>query len=140
MSSEIVVRKFDKIEEFQQCLRLQRDIWGEDDSEITPVIHFIVASHTGGQVLGAFDENKMVGMTLALPAFSDDNRHYLHSHITGVNEKYRDRGVGRMLKLFQRDDALSRGVNLIQWTFDPLEMRNAHFNLNRLGAVVRHHY
>jgi len=62
---------------------------------------------------------------------------YLHSHMTGVHANYRDRGVGRMLKLFQRDEALSRDIRLIEWTFDPLEMRNAHFNLNRLGAICR---
>jgi predicted GNAT superfamily acetyltransferase len=62
---------------------------------------------------------------------------YLHSHMTGVKAEYRDRGVGRMLKLSQRDEALSRDIRLIEWTFDPLEMRNAHFNLNRLGAIAR---
>src|SRR5262249_2699278 len=61
----------------------------------------------------------------------------LHSHMTGVLAKYRDRGVGRMLKLFQREEALGRAIRLIEWTFDPLETRNAHFNLNRLGAIAR---
>ena len=55
----------------------------------------------------------------------------------GVHADYRDRGVGRMLKLFQREEALARGIRLIEWTFDPLELRNAHFNLNRLGAICR---
>jgi predicted GNAT superfamily acetyltransferase len=62
---------------------------------------------------------------------------FLHSHITGVLAEYRDRGVGRALKLFQREEALVRGIRLIVWTFDPLETRNAHFNLNRLGAISR---
>jgi len=66
-----------------------------------------------------------------------EGRTYLHSHQTGVSAGYRDRGVGRMLKLFQRDEALGRGIRLVQWTFDPLEMKNAHFNLNRLGAICR---
>src|SRR5437660_8147959 len=57
--------------------------------------------------------------------------------MTGVASDYRDRGVGRLLKLFQREEALGRGIRLIQWTFDPLELRNAHFNLNRLGAISR---
>ena len=97
---------------------------------------FVVAAHTGGQVLGAFDGERMVGYTLALAGLRD-RVPYLHSHMTGVLSEYRDRGVGRMLKLFQRDEALSRGIRLIQWTFDPLELRNAHFNLNRLGAICR---
>ena len=61
----------------------------------------------------------------------------MHSHHTGVHHDYRDRGVGRKLKLFQRDEALSRDIRFVQWTFDPLELRNAHFNLNRLGAISR---
>src|SRR5260221_10857534 len=76
----------------------------------------------------------MVGYTLALVGLRG-HVPYLHSHMTGVKSEYRDRGVGRMLKLFQRDEALGRGIRLIQWTFDPLELRNAHFNLNRLGAI-----
>jgi predicted GNAT superfamily acetyltransferase len=87
-------------------------------------------------VLGAFDGERMVGYTLALAGLRD-RVPYLHSHMTGVLSEYRDRGVGRMLKLFQRDEALSRGIRLIQWTFDPLELRNAHFNLNRLGTICR---
>ncbi len=78
----------------------------------------------------------MVGYTLALPGVQEGTI-FLHSHYTGVREKYRDRGVGRMLKLFQREEALSRGIRSIHWTFDPLELRNAHFNLNRLGAICR---
>jgi predicted GNAT superfamily acetyltransferase len=87
-------------------------------------------------VLGAFDGEKMVGYTLAVAGVRD-GKVYLHSHMTGVSGDYQDLGVGRMLKLFQRDDALSRGIRLIEWTFDPLETRNAHFNLNRLGAICR---
>ena len=97
---------------------------------------FVVAAHTGGQVLGAFEGRRMVGYTLAVAGLREGVP-YLHSHMTGVLGDYRDRGVGRMLKLFQRDEALSRGIRLIQWTFDPLELRNAHFNLNRLGAICR---
>jgi len=78
----------------------------------------------------------MIGYTLAMVGLRDSVP-YLHSHMTGVLGDYRDRGVGRMLKLFQREEALSRGIRLIQWTFDPLEVRNAHFNLNRLGAISR---
>jgi predicted GNAT superfamily acetyltransferase len=96
----------------------------------------VVAEHTGGQVLGAFDGEQLVGFTLSMPGLRN-GAPYLHSHMTGVEANYRDRGVGRMLKLFQRDEALSRDIRLIEWTFDPLEMRNAHFNLNRLGAIAR---
>jgi predicted GNAT superfamily acetyltransferase len=136
MSRGIQVRKCERLEEFHCCVELQRQIWGEADLEVEPVTLFVVAVHSGGQVLGAFDDDRMIGYTLAVVGLRDGVA-YLHSHMTGVQADYRDRGVGRMLKLFQRDEALSRGIRLIEWTFDPLELRNAHFNLNRLGAICR---
>lgn len=136
MSEGIVVRKCERIEEFHECVRLQREVWGEADLEVEPVTLFIVASETGGQVIGAFDGDRLIGFTLALAAVRHGTA-YLHSHMTGVLPKYRDRGFGRVLKLFQREEALGRDIRLIEWTFDPLETRNAHFNLNRLGAVCR---
>jgi len=136
MSGDIQVRKCATLDEFQACVQLQREIWGEQDLEVEPATMFVVAAHSGGQVLGAFDGGRMVGYTLAVVGLRDGVP-CLHSHMTGVQGEYRDRGVGRMLKLFQRDEALSRGIRLIQWTFDPLELRNAHFNLNRLGAICR---
>ena len=136
MASEVVVRKCETLEEFHSCVDLQRQIWGEADLEVEPVTLFVVAAQTGGQVLGAFDGARLVGYTLALAALRNAAP-YLHSHMTGVLPAYRDRGVGRSLKLFQREEALGRGIRLIEWTFDPLETRNARFNMNRLGAVSR---
>jgi len=136
MSPGIVVRKCAGIEEFQQCVALQREIWGEEDIEVEPATLFVVATKTGGQVLGAFDGERLVGYTLALVGFVGGTV-FLHSHMTGVHGDYRDRGIGRRLKFFQREEALGRGIRLIVWTFDPLETRNAHFNLNRLGAISR---
>jgi predicted GNAT superfamily acetyltransferase len=136
ISGGITVRKCQSLDEFHACVALQREIWGEQDLEVEPSTTFVVAAHTGGQVLGAYDGDRLVGYTLAVPGLRDGGA-YLHSHMTGVHADYRDRGVGRSLKLFQREDALSRDVRLIEWTFDPLEMRNAHFNLNRLGAICR---
>ncbi len=136
MSEGIVVRKICALKEYHACVELQREIWGEAELEIEPVTMFVVASITGGQVLGAFDGEKLVGYTLAVVGWRQ-NAVYLHSHQTGVIAAYRDRGVGRMLKLLQRDEALGRGIRLVEWTFDPLELKNAHFNLNRLGAICR---
>jgi predicted GNAT superfamily acetyltransferase len=135
MSDGIVVRKCSGIEEFHRCVALEKEIWGEEDLEVEPVTLFVVASQTGGQVLGAFDGARMVGFTLAVAGFGGTV--FLHSHMTGVLDEYRDRGVGRALKLFQREEALGRGIRLVLWTFDPLETRNGHFNLNRLGAIAR---
>jgi predicted GNAT superfamily acetyltransferase len=86
--------------------------------------------------LGAFDRGRIVGFTLALAVFRGA-QHFLHSHMTAVLPEFQNRGVGRRLKLFQRQDALERGIPLVEWTFDPLELKNAHFNLARLGAIAR---
>jgi predicted GNAT superfamily acetyltransferase len=136
MSTPITVRSCDSLEDFHACVAVQREIWGEQDLEVEPATMFVVAAHTGGQVLGAYDGNNLVGFTLALAGVRN-GAPFLHSHMTGVRASYRDRGVGRMLKFFQREEALSRDIRLIEWTFDPLELRNAHFNLNRLGAICR---
>jgi len=136
MTSEIQIRKCSTLPDFHRCVELQRAVWNESDLETEPYTTFVVANQTGGQVLGAFDGPTMVGFTMALVGIHN-NAPYLHSHMTGVLPEYRDRKIGRALKLFQREEALSRDIRLIEWTFDPLETRNAHFNLNRLGAIVR---
>jgi predicted GNAT superfamily acetyltransferase len=136
MTASLEVRKCHTLEEFHLCVALQREVWGEVDLELEPTAMFVVAAHTGGQVLGAFDGDRLAGFTMAVVGWRD-SAPYLHSHMTAVHSDYRNRGVGRMLKLFQREDALMRGIRLILWTFDPLEFRNAYFNLNRLGAISR---
>src|ERR1700687_456635 len=124
VGNPIVVRKCCALREFHACVELQREVWGEADLEIEPVTMFVVASITGGQVLGAFDGDNMVGYTLAVVGLRQAFV-YLHSHQTGVRASYRDCGVGRMLKLIQRDEARARGIRLVEWTFDPLEIKNA---------------
>jgi len=130
------VRKCRTLAEFRACVELQREVWGETDLEIEPPTMFVVAANTGGQVLGVFEGGQLVGYTLAVVGVHHGVP-YLHSHHTAVRADHRDRGVGRTLKLFQREEALSRDIRLVEWTFDPLELRNAHFNLNRLGAIAR---
>jgi predicted GNAT superfamily acetyltransferase len=134
-TAEIVIRHCHGLSEFQQCFELQRAVWGKTELDV-PLPLFVVAAETGGQVLGAFDHEKMVGFTLAIAGYRDGLT-FLHSHMTAVLEDYRDRGIGRRLKLFQREDALQRGIRLVEWTFDPLEVKNAFLNFNRLGAMAR---
>lgn len=124
-------------EHFREAVRLQKEIWAFDDIELLPVRLFVVATKVGGQVFGAFDGDRMAGFALAIPGIKHGFGSYLHSHMMGVAAPYRNRGVGKMLKSAQRDDALARGIELMEWTFDPLEIKNAFFNLERLGAVVR---
>ncbi len=134
----ILIRPFHDLTEMTVCVDLQREIWGYSDIDVLPTQVFVVAQKAGGQILGAFDADRAVGFALAFPATRNGHT-YLHSHMVGVLLEYRDHGVGRLLKLAQRDDALTRGIDLIEWTFDPLQLKNAHFNIAKLGAIVRHY-
>jgi predicted GNAT superfamily acetyltransferase len=134
----MIVRALSGHAEFAEAVRLQKDIWGFPDLELLPVRFFVVASRIGGQTFGAFDGSRMAGFLLAIPGIKKDTGiTYLHSHMLGVLSDYRDSGVGRMLKAAQREDALARGISLIEWSFDPFEAKNAYFNLELLGAIVR---
>jgi predicted GNAT superfamily acetyltransferase len=134
--SALTFRPCVSLAEYDDCVRLQHIVWGE--SIAVPSAMFVVAREIGGQVLGAFDSGRLIGFTMALVGSHGSAQLFLHSHMTAVIEEHRNRGVGRHLKLAQREDALTRAIHLIEWTFDPLDLRNAHFNLIRLGAIVRH--
>jgi predicted GNAT superfamily acetyltransferase len=123
--------------EFEEAVLLQKQIWGFEDIELLPVRLFVVANKIGGQSFGAYDGARMIGFCLAIPGLKSGGRHYLHSHMLGVLADYGNLGIGRRLKLAQREDAIARGIELIEWTFDPLEIKNAYFNMERLGAIVR---
>ena len=123
--------------EFKAAVDLQREIWGFAELELLPVRLFVVANKIGGQTLGAFDGERMIGFCLAIPGLKAGGKGYLHSHMLGVLPEYSNRGVGRMLKLAQREEVLQRGIDLIEWTFDPLELKNAYFNIEKLGAIIR---
>ena len=133
----IEIRALTAHPEFQDAVKLQQQIWGFEEIELLPLRLFVVASKVGGQVFGAFDGPSMIGFCLAIPGLKAGGKSYLHSHMLGVLPEYRDQRVGRRLKLAQRDEALGRGIDLIEWTFDPLEIKNAFFNVERLGAIVR---
>lgn len=136
MNEQIEIRRCHSLDELQTCVELQKEVWGFRDIELVPLRLFVVGDKIGGQVIGAFDDGEMVAFVYAIPGVRD-GRPYLHSHMLAVRESYRDHGLGRRMKLFQRDDALAAGIELIEWTFDPLEIKNAYFNLERLGAVAR---
>jgi predicted GNAT superfamily acetyltransferase len=135
-SERINIRHCRGIEEFEACVRLEREVWKSADIDVVPIPLFVIAAGTGGQVLGAFHDNQLIGFTMAIAGWRN-RKPFLHSHMTAVSGEYRDRGVGRQLKLFQRADALARGISLIEWTFDPLVTKNAYFNFMRLGAIAR---
>jgi len=153
----IVIRACEGLEELEACVQLQVETWGYDATDLMPRKAFLVMKKAGGQVMGAFDTelhgagpggdaNSMIGFALSLPGvksgekFPDgEPRAYLHSHMLAVKEGYRNRGVGAQLKLAQRDEALSRGIRQMEWTFDPLEIKNAFLNIHKLGAVACHY-
>jgi len=135
-AATIAVRPCTRLEEYDRCVELQRAVWAFADVELVPKDVIVVAASTGGQVFGAFDGATMVAFLLSFPGYRD-GRPYLHSHMLAVLPGYRDAGVGRRLKLEQRSDALARGLELVEWTFDPLELKNAYFNIERLGVIVR---
>lgn len=132
----ILVRKCRTLEEMRACVALQKEVWGFVDVELVPLRMFVVAEKVGGQVVGAFLNDQLIGFALAIPAVRNQHS-FLYSHMLAVRKQYRNFGVGRRLKLFQRDEALGRGFELMEWTFDPVEIKNAYLNIEKLGAVVR---
>ena len=132
----IVLRRCHGIEEFRACVALQKEVWNFSDAELVPLRMFVVADKVGGQVMGAFDGREMVGFALSVPG-TRTGHIYLHSHMLAVKKEQRNGGLGRRLKLLQREEALSRGIELIEWTFDPLEIKNAYLNIEKLGAIAR---
>lgn len=136
-SGEIVIRECETVEEFDQCVRLQREAFGLPDLELSPRRHLIVARSAGGWTLGAFDGGRMVGFVLNQVAVRGGSEVIGYSHMMAVAREYQNRGVGASLKWAQRQRALAEGRRFIRWTWDPMQSRNAHFNLNRLGVVVR---
>jgi predicted GNAT superfamily acetyltransferase len=133
----VEIRQLFQLPEFEEVLRLQQAIWGFADIELLPLRFLAVVTKIGGHVFGAYDGDMMVGFCFAIPGIKPTGRPYLHSHMLGVLPAYQNAGAGRALKLKQRDDALARGIQLIEWTFDPLELKNAFFNIERLGVIVR---
>jgi predicted GNAT superfamily acetyltransferase len=146
----IVIRACLGFEELEACVQLQIETWGYDANDIIPRRAFLVAQSIGGQVIGAFDTEishgtvepgpeSLVGFALSLPGVKTGHagpQSYLHSHMLAVKEAYRNRGLGAQLKQEQRREALSRGIRRMEWTFDPLEIKNAFLNIHRLGAIV----
>src|SRR5216684_827083 len=135
-SSDIEIREVTAIEEYNACVLLQREVFGLPDLEISPRRHLIVSHEAGGWTLGAFIEGKLVGFVLHLAAVHGDEI-FGYSHMMAVAAEYQNRGLGARLKWAQRARAMSEARDLIKWTFEPTRARNAHFNLNRLGVVVR---
>jgi len=144
----IEIRPCRGFEELQACVDLEIETWGYDPTDLVPKKTFLLAQKVGGQVIGAFHQSSesesdtphLVGFAMALPGIKNTPSGptpYLHSHMLAVKEGYRNQGLGFRLKLEQRNESLSRGIKRMEWTFDPLEIKNAYLNIHRLGAVIR---
>ncbi|MGA2202801.1 MAG: GNAT family N-acetyltransferase [Terriglobales bacterium] len=147
-TGKVTIRKCEALEEMQTCFALQKEVWKFSDADLVPVRMFVVAAKIGGQVIGAFvrknaegnderdGEKELISFALAIPGMRNGHC-YLHSHMLAVRQQYRNGGLGRRMKLHQREDALARGFELMEWTFDPLEIKNAYLNIEKLGAIAR---
>jgi predicted GNAT superfamily acetyltransferase len=147
----IEIRSCAGLDEMEACVELQIETWGYDESDVIPRKTFLLAQKIGGQVIGAFDTEPasgaaqgpaktLVGFAMSLPGIKETQngpQPYLHSHMLAVRSSHRNRGLGAQLKWEQRREALSRGIRRIEWTFDPLEIKNAFLNIHRLGAISR---
>ena len=135
----MTIRELTSLAEFEACLDLQREGFGWNDVDLMPFRFFIVSRHIGGMVLGAFHADSLIGFLSAIPGVRAGTP-YWHSHMLAVTAQHRDSGIGTRLKIAQKEEALQRGIHLIEWTFDPLVSRNAYLNIEKLGVIVRRYY
>src|SRR6202140_4137927 len=124
-------------DEFAACEAMSRDIWGAAERNVVPRELLLTMQHNGGLVHGAFlPQGRMIGFCFGFLGMRDGQLR-LCSHQLGVLPEFRGGGIGVALKQAQRYDALRQGYELVTWTFDPLEARNAHINLHLLGCIAR---
>lgn len=131
------IRACNDFSDYEKCMEMQRNIWSSHDIEITPPRVYIISNNAGGFLLGAFnDQQQLIGFLHTFPGFDKDGRPFYYSHMLAIIPELQNSGIGRELKLKQREYALNNKIDKIIWTFDPLRARNAHFNINKLGCIV----
>lgn len=137
-NEEIKIRECQSVEDLTECVALQREVFALPEIEISPVRHFIVSRQAGGFTLGAFAGDLLVGFVLSVPSFLGNER-FFYSHMAAVKREFQSYGIGAKLKWAQREKSLEKSVKFIKWTFQPVQTRNAYFNLEKLGAIVKHY-
>jgi predicted GNAT superfamily acetyltransferase len=134
LTSKPEIRDMETLADFKRVLRLEKEVWGLDDADVTPLTLALALKAAGSLWLGAFDADQLVGFALAFPSV-DQGTAGFHSHMLAVRESHRGHNLGYDLKLAQRQRALALGIKEMTWTFDPLRSRNAHLNFHRLGVI-----
>ena len=139
VASNFAIRSFETTEEFRECVRFQEEIWGAGFSERVAVAVLKVSQRLGGITAGAYDEQgRLAGFVYGMTGV--ENGEIVHwSDMLAVRRDLQDSGLGVRLKAYQRERLLEMGITRVHWSFDPLESKNAHLNLNKLGAVA-HEY
>ena len=135
MTPEAIIRSFDSRADYDACVRLQRETWGEDFVDVVPATILMVSQRVGGVSAGAFDaDGRLLGFVFGISGIGDgEPAHW--SDMLAVRPEARGAGLGKRLKHFQREQLLERGIRRMLWTYDPLVARNANLNLNSLGAL-----
>src|SRR5688572_29010558 len=130
--TNIIVRDIEGQRELRAVEELQKDVWEVPDLDVVPLTQLVAAQAAGGVLLGAFDGDNLVGFAYGFVGFEDERITH-HSHMLAVRPDYRNFNLGQRLKMAQRERVLSQGINLMTWTFDPLQSLNAYFNFSKLG-------
>ncbi|MDZ7707106.1 MAG: hypothetical protein U5J97_04265 [Trueperaceae bacterium] len=134
-SDPLPIRPLSTVPELRAIEELQREVWGFDDVEVVPLHVLMTSVRHGGQLLGAFDGDRIVGFSFGFRGVDVDGTAALCSHLLAVAPAARGQGLGIALKWAQRAESLRAGIGRILWTYDPLEHGNARLNLGRLGGV-----
>jgi len=137
--SNIVIRAVDGEAEIRAVEELQKEAWGIPDLDVVPLTQLVAAKEAGGVLIGAFDGETMVGFVYGFPSFECGKLAH-HSHMLAVKPAYRNYDLGRRLKLAQREHVIAQGIDLMSWTFDPLQSLNAHFNFGKLGVLADQYF
>ncbi|MFN2182504.1 MAG: hypothetical protein ACK2UU_00875 [Anaerolineae bacterium] len=138
---KLSIRPLSTAAEFRACETMQRQVWAmPDDLEVVPAHLLVAVQRNGGVLLGAFDAGDLVGFVFGFPALAAGGGLKHCSHLMAVAPSHQSKGVGYQLKLAQRQQVLQQGIDLITWTYDPLESRNAYLNIRKLGGVCRSYY
>jgi predicted GNAT superfamily acetyltransferase len=131
----LIYRDLKTLEEFAQVVALERVIWGPGYDDVVPAPILAITVMRGGILIGAFDGERMIGFVYSMPGIKD-RRPMQWSHMLGVLDEYRNAGAGHALKVLQRERTLAMGLDLVEWTYDPMQAMNAHLNFAKLGVVV----